>query len=215
MIQVTLTQVFEILLNELGPQGWWPAQSKTEIILGAFLVQNTNWRNVEYSLLNLEAISQFDPHIIHTLTSEELKILIRPSGFPKNKSRAIREFFEWASHYHFDYLEIKEVYGVSLRQKLLTMHGIGEETADALLLYVFDETVFIADRYAQRLFSKLSGEVFSTYRKLKNNLSLPVDFTLEQAQEFHGLIVEFGKIYLSKNTDYNESFMAPYHFIFG
>lgn len=141
------------MLAIMGPQGWWPADSKFEIILGAILVQNTNWKNVEKSLANIKSVTDFAPEEVSKLDKEHLISLIRPSGFYKNKSKAIMDVFQWLQEYNFDLEKIKKVYQGKLRQRLLSLHGIGEETADVLLLYVFAEKVFVADKYTQKLFT--------------------------------------------------------------
>lgn len=90
-----LTDLYHELASLLGPSGWWPADSKFEILVGAILVQNTNWRNVDKSLDNLRAATYFEPQAIANLSQDELQELIRPSGFYRNKSRAINGLFSW------------------------------------------------------------------------------------------------------------------------
>ena len=187
-----LTDLYHELATLLGPSGWWPADSKFEILVGAILVQNTNWRNVDKSLDNLRAKTQFDPQAIANLSQVELQELIRPSGFYRNKSRAINGLFSWLSHANFDLAIVATTEPSRLRQQLLALPGIGEETADAMRLYVFDQPTFIADNYCRRLFSWL-GQDFSTYTKLKAHTHEVEGWGLHDAQEFHGLIDNFGK----------------------
>lgn len=210
MTTVTLYQLFKKMLTEMGPQGWWPADTKPEIIVGSILVQNTNWRNVEKSLANIKKATEFQPDLIAKLVVNDLITYIRPSGFYSNKSKAILEIFQWLSVYDFDFDQIKQEYGENLRNELLKLHGIGEETADVLLLYVFDEPVFIADKYAQKLFEALGQSGLNNYRRLKKTVDSFEEFSLTEAQEFHGLIDEFGKLYLRKTEDFSESFLAGY-----
>lgn len=207
MEELTLRQLFDLMLRQMGPQGFWPAETKEEIILGAILVQNTNWRNVEKSLHTLRVKTSFKPEIITDLDIEEIQSLILASGFYKNKSKAIHDFFCWSKGYQFDYFRIKEEYGPDLRSKLLTLHGIGEETADVLLLYVFDEIVFVADNYARRLFNKFSNQNFKNYQQLKKKVDLKAQFNLIEAQEFHGLIDVFGKENLRNDLLHEASFL--------
>jgi len=201
------------MLAEMGPQGWWPAESKFEIILGAILVQNTNWKNVEKSLANIKAVTDFAPEEVSKLDKEHLMSLIRPSGFYKNKSKAIMEIFEWLKEYQFDLKRIKKSYGEKLRSQLLLLHGIGEETADVLLLYVFDEKVFIADKYTQKLFTFLQVKGIKNYSSLKKLVPELSYFTISQAQEFHGLLDEFGKVYVKNQAIFTASFLAEYRLI--
>ena len=188
----------------MGPQGWWPAENKIEICLGAILVQNTAWANVDKSLANLKPVTNFEGKKVAALSQLELIELIRPSGFYQTKSRAITELFQLLATYDFDFIKLRQKFGSELRKKLLALHGIGEETADVLLLYVFDVPVFIADRYAQKLFAAL-GMVSKNYHHLQQQVS--VELTLAQAQEFHGLIDEFGKLYF-KTKSFADSFLA-------
>lgn len=213
MQDLTLYQLYQKMLAEMGPQGWWPAESKFEIILGAILVQNTNWKNVEKSLANMKAVTDFAPEEVSKLDKEHLMSLIRPSGFYKNKSKAIMEIFEWLKKYQFDLKRIKKSYGEKLRSQLLLLHGIGEETADVLLLYVFDEKVFIADKYTQKLFTFLQVKGIKNYSSLKELVPELSYFTLSQAQEFHGLLDEFGKVYVKNQASFTASFLAGYRLI--
>ncbi|BCA85699.1 endonuclease III [Enterococcus saigonensis] len=191
--------LYQKMFQKMGPQGWWPADSKEEIILGAILVQNTNWQNAAISLKNLKAVTGFSSSQIASLSIENLQELIRPSGFFKSKSQAIHEIFTWLIPFNSNFLKVKNYYGKSLRKKLLSFHGIGEETADVLLLYVFDVSVFVADTYARRLFTQLGTPELHNYQSLKKLVDLS-RFTLVEAQEFHGLIDEFGKVFLKRNT---------------
>lgn len=213
MQYLTLYQLYQKMLAIMGPQGWWPADSKFEIILGAILVQNTNWKNVEKSLANIKSVTDFSPEKVSKLDKEHLISLIRPSGFYKNKSKAIMDVFQWLQEYNFDLEKIKIAHQGKLRQQLLSLHGIGEETADVLLLYVFDEKVFVADKYTQKLFTFLQVEGIKNYRSLKKLLPVLDDFTLEQAQEFHGLLDEFGKIYVKNQPAFATSFLEGYRLI--
>ncbi len=208
--QVNIERLYQTLSQLIGPSGWWPAESKTEIILGAILVQNTAWSNVEKTLINLKEKTNFEPKEIVALSNAELQTLIRPSGFYKNKSRAIQETFQWFEQHQWGYDAIADYYSPRLRQELLTIHGIGEETADVLLVYVFDQVAFIADAYARRLFSYLEDRHYTRYSQLKKAVNLPQNFTFVDAQEFHGLIDEFGKLYLrdeQKMKQFKEQFL--------
>ena len=120
------------------------------------------------------------------------------------------DVFQWLSAHEYDFEQIKQHYGASLRKELLKLHGVGDETADVLLLYVFDVSVFIADNYARKLFTALGQPLFKKYRDLKKRIKNFEQFTLVEAQEFHGLIDEFGKISLKNEHDFQSSFLADY-----
>ena len=212
MKDITLSELYQIMHATAGPSGWWPANSKEEILLGAILVQNTNWQNAARSLANIKAVTEFHPKKLAALSREQLKELIRPSGFYENKSRAIDEFLAKLAAWEFDYDAIRKASGTGLRGELLASHGIGPETADVLRLYVFDQVAFVADSYARRLFTQLGREVFPTYASLAKRVSL-AGFSLEAAQDFHGQIDEFGKRYLQGKQRFEQSFLKDYRLL--
>lgn len=206
-MQLTIRQLYDTMYETMGPQGWWPADSKWEIILGAILVQNTNWRNVVPALTQLKQQTAFSPQRLHALTAAQLAPLIHSSGFYRNKSKAIAAVFSWLAQYDYDLTHIKTTLGPKLRSALLNIRGVGAETADVFLVYVFDVPTFIADSYARRLFKYL-GIPSTTYQQLTRKIKLPADFSAAEAQEFHGLIDEFGKVYLQSTAAWQTSFLA-------
>lgn len=206
----SLKELYEQLLAEQGPSGWWPADSKEEILLGAILVQNTNWQNAAYSLMNLKALTDFSREKLVLLDQSTILEAIRPSGFYQNKSRAIFELLQWLKRWHFDYAAAAASFHQGLRQELLSLHGIGRETADVLLLYVFDQPVFVSDTYARRLFEKMTvPQSYPTYQSLAKIISNEqmAHFSLAEAQDFHGQIDEFGKRWLRGGNRFSESFL--------
>ncbi len=190
----------------MGPQGWWPADSKVEILLGAILVQNTNWNNVARSLTKLQQETNFLPEKLQQLSLPQLQSLIRPSGFYRQKSRSIVAAINWLAENKWDYQAIVDQFGAKLRSQLLNLPGIGQETADVLLVYVFDQVEFIADHYTRKLFNYL-GYQANSYQQLKQQLKLPANFTYQDAQELHGLLDEFGKIWLKNKSIFENSFL--------
>lgn len=209
-MKLTIQELYDILFENLGPQGWWPADNPYEIIVGAILVQNTNWRNVERSLDNLREATNFDPNRILALDMEALQTCIQPSGFYKNKSKAVRGIFEWLKKHDYDFQAIDAMYVDKLRNELLVLPGIGPETADVLLVYVFQKVVFIPDTYTRRLFMLLGAKGTESYKALQEAVQLPENFTPAHAQEFHGLLDEFGKRYLSPKGVKGETFLDAY-----
>ncbi len=165
--EISVEELFGLMLQKMGPQGWWPAESKWEIILGAVLVQNTNWRNVEHSLASLEKATHFDPQKIQELTLENLSDLIRPSGFYRAKAQTIKNVFDWLAERDFDLIMDSSTNFQNLRAQLLNLKGIGNETGDALMLYVFDQPGFIADAYARRIFAFLGMSIPKSYKQFK------------------------------------------------
>lgn len=205
---LSITALYHQLAQEVGPSGWWPADSKLEIILGALLVQNTNWRNVARALQNLKVATKFEPQALLALDQPQLATLIHPSGFYRHKALAIHATCTWFNQYHWDYAQIVADYGAGLRHQLLQLPGIGNETADVFLVFIFDQVAFIADHYARVLFQHLGYTQTKTYQGLQQQVQLPATFTYRDAQEFHGLIDEFGKKFLQHPGDFAKSQLA-------
>lgn len=201
--------LYHKMLAEMGPSHWWPADSKIEIVIGAILVQNTNWNNVDLALTNLRRETGLDPSRILQLTPQQVQELIRPSGFYVNKTKSLLAVLHWFSVDHNDFTKMAAKYGPKLRSALLALPGVGEETADSLLVYVFDQPAFIADKYARNLFSFLGYRRIDTYAKLKRRIKLPANFDDRDAQEFHGLIDEFGK-QCKTREQFQKSFLASF-----
>ncbi len=208
-MEISLYQLYRIMLENMGHQKWWPAESENEIIVGAILVQNTNWNNVVKSLSNLKKLTDFKTDRIMSLDESSLIDAIRQSGFYHQKSKTIKVVFNWLISYSDDHELIKKSI-ITIRNQLLSIKGIGHETADAIRLYVFDEKTFISDRYAQKLFSYLGLLDINSYNKLNRYIQLNEEFSLEDAKEFHGLIVEFGKVYLKNKELFDTSFLVGY-----
>lgn len=207
-MNLTITELYNKMRQNMGSSGWWPAESKAEIIVGAIMIQNTNWRNADKAVTGFRNQTNFNPATIRQLTTAELQKLARPAGFYQNKSRAIMSVFTWLSQYHDDYQRISRIMGPRLRNELLKLHGIGDETADVLLTYVFEQPTFISDKYARVLFTQLGIPQLTNYRSLARKVHLPANFTSAAAQDFHGLIDEFGKVYFHPLTKFQESFLA-------
>lgn len=210
MKTLTLFELYKRLSENLDVDRSWPASCKLEIVLGAILVQNTNWKNVEISLKNLFERTGFDGNLILGLLTAELEGLIRPSGFFVNKAKCIQETLQFLVTYDFDFVLLASDFGSELRKSLLKIRGIGDETADVLLLYVFDQKVFISDKYASKLLEKVGVFNLKNYKSIAEKIKLTEEFTLEQAQEFHILIIEFGQRYLNRGKTHDENFLTGY-----
>lgn len=207
-MKLTITELYEKMHQNMGDSGWWPAESKAEIIIGAIMIQNTNWRNADKAVAGFRERTNFAPNQIRQLTTAELYDLVRPAGFYKNKSRAVAAVFTWLSQYNDDYQQACQSLGPTLRKELLKLHGIGDEIADVLLTYIFEQPTFISDKYARVLFTQLGIPNLTNYQSLARKIQLPANFTSAAAQDFHGLIDEFGKVYFHPLTKFQESFLA-------
>lgn len=189
-MSTNLEQLYATLSNYLGPQNWWPAESVPEMLCGMILVQNTNWDSAARSLENLRQATAFDATTIRQLPNEQLEKLIKPSGFYHAKANYLKNILAmYQEHFH----SLNQLQTADLRRELLKIAGIGAETADVLLLYLFDRSVFVADAYARKLFAALIGQNF-TYVQLKQKVERKMKFSPNDAQEFHALIDEYGKL---------------------
>lgn len=166
-----------------------------ELVLGATLVQNKIWTNVPKTLDNLQPVIGFEAEKILALSTEELQELIRPSGFFKNKSKAIQLSLQWFHDQNWDSDAIDTRYGHHLRNELLKHHGVGQETGDVYLVFIFNQVNFVADAYARRLFGYLTGTEFITYQDLRKVVEMPDGFTAQDAGDLQGYIDDYGKLH--------------------
>ena len=208
-MQLTLYNLYQKMLTHMGATNWWPADSKQQIIIEAILIQNTTELNATRASQLIRAASNYDLQVLVNIPKENLEELVRPAGFMKNKSKAIQEVASWYLAHEENPAKIVQQYGSSLRKVLLSLHGVGPETADVLMAYIFDQPQFIADKYARTLFIQLGINDLTDYKNLAILLAeLPQPFTFVDAQEFHGLIDEFGKQYFHPVEDFQKSFLA-------
>lgn len=203
-------ELYKLLYRHMGPQNWWPADNDIEMMLGAILVQNTRWRNAEIALNQIKEHTHFNPNHILELPIETLQSLIHSSGFYKSKSLTIKTLLTWLARDHFNYQEINERYKAELRKELLSLKGIGSETADVLLVYIFGRIEFIPDSYTRKIYDKLGYENTNSYDQFKKVVTLPNHFTNPDANEFHALLDVFGKHYFRDKDIKNYDFLEPY-----
>jgi endonuclease III related protein len=147
-----LRRMHDLLAQAYGPQHWWPAKTPFEVILGAYLTQNTAWKTVERSLANLRTAAALTPEGLRSLSVEDLQNLIRPSGFQSRKAPALKAFLAMLDEEFSGSLEVLAATPTAaLRQRLLALPGVGPETADAILLYALGHPVPVADEYLRRI----------------------------------------------------------------
>lgn len=209
---LSLYQLYQKMLAHMGPTGWWPAETKQQVMVEAILIQNTTEANAVAASQLIGQETGYDFRVIQTLTTSQLENLVRPAGFMKNKAKAIQAVSSWFLAHDQDADAINQRYGAQLRKELLSLHGVGPETADVYLTYVFDQPQFISDKYARTLFGLLGVEAeLPTYPSLHRHLSrLPEPFSHQDAKEFHGLIDEFGKAYFHPIENFKTSFLADH-----
>ena len=188
-----LRSVFDKLLALHGEQHWWPGDTPFEIMVGAVLTQNTAWTNVERAIANLTAADKLDPEAILHARHDRLAAWIRPSGYFNVKATRLKNFCRWylASG---GYEALQGWADEPLRHGLLSVNGVGPETADDILLYAFDRPVFVIDAYTKRIFSRLGlgagGDGYEAWRAwFESHLAADVPLY----NEYHALIVAHGK----------------------
>ena len=197
----TLMRYFAAMSQALGPMHWWPAKTPFEVIVGAILTQNTSWANVERAIANLRSAQMLTPSAISVARMAKLAILVRPSGYFRQKAKKLKAFVRFLQREYSG--SLKRMFDTptgTLREKLLSVHGIGPETADSILLYAGNQPVFVVDAYTHRIFGRhaiTDGEPkYETVRALVE-AALPHDSQL--FNEFHALIVNTGKNWCRKN----------------
>lgn len=150
-----LRKYYEALYAAWGPQHWWPAESRFEVIVGAYLTQNTAWTNVERALENLRAASLLNIEGIRTVSLAKLQRLIRPSGYFRQKAARLKTFIRFLDkNYEGSLDKLFAEPTEKLRNILLDLNGIGPETADSILLYAGNHPVFVVDAYTRRILSR-------------------------------------------------------------
>ena len=190
-----LLETYHRLLNCFGPQHWWPAEEPFEVMVGAILTQSAAWTNVEKGILNLQKAGAMSSQALRQIPREELAALIHPCGYFNAKAAKLKALAEWFGERFSDNLErmFAEDTG-SLRRELLGVYGIGEETADSILLYAGNKPVFVIDAYTRRIMDRLGmkpgGDRYADYQKLFME-NLPQDARLYN--EYHALLVALGK----------------------
>lgn len=183
------------LLERHGPQGWWwPGEEPFEIALGAVLVQRSRWEQAAQALDALTAAGLREPAALSSADEERVRELVRPAGFPRTKPRRVQALAAWWA----ENAEAADALDdAALRRELLSVEGVGEETADAISLYCFSRPAFLCDEYARRALSERGAVVPGSYRAFARALAPALEeaaLTVPELAELHGLIVEEGKL---------------------
>jgi endonuclease-3 related protein len=193
-------EVYSLLYEHFGPQGWWPGETNVEIVVGAILTQNTNWTNVTKAIDNLRDAGVLSFTSLLDLAEEDLAYQIRPSGYYNIKARRLKNLlFMIRDRYDGDLNRLLSDETRQARANLLAVQGIGPETADSILLYAGRHPVFVVDTYTHRIFSRhgLIAEE-SDYQSIQEEFEqrLPRDIALYN--EYHALLVMLGKHFCKK-----------------
>lgn len=190
-----LREIYRRLMDRYGPQHWWPAREPFEVIVGAILTQSAAWTNVEKAINNLRAAGNLSPEMLRRLPDAALADLIHPSGYYNVKARKLKAFARWFGERYGDILDRLFAHDIDrLRRELLGIYGIGEETADSIMLYAGHKPVFVVDAYTRRIVGRLGlaprGRSYAAYQALFME-NLPADARLYN--EYHALLVRLAK----------------------
>lgn len=221
-MSLTPDKIYGLLSDHFGNQDWWPVDKeyhkdngsdpRFEIIVGAILTQNTAWGNVEKALVNLKTNNFLTVRKIVETDLENLKMMIQPSGFFNQKAQRLKIL---ASHVHENYEDDLDKFFnrdlQEIRRELLSLNGIGPETADSILLYAGNHPIFVVDAYTKRICKRVSvkirGESYDRiqqYFEGELHKSFPRRDTAQIYKELHALIVELAKNYCKKKPECNK-----------
>lgn len=185
-----IMEVFHELYSSYGPQHWWPGDSQIEVIIGAVLTQNTAWKNVSKAIENLKKHNLLDHYAIINSSESLIKCLIKPAGFYNVKYHRLINLLTYLDQQGLDKFTTKPI--AEARSELLSINGIGPETADSILLYAFERPVFVVDAYTRRLFSRLGHSWMekSSYDEVQKFFMDNLPSNVKIYNEYHALIVK-------------------------
>jgi endonuclease III related protein len=188
-----ITRIYHSLLDDFGNQEWWPAESDFEVIIGAILTQNASWSNVERVLYTLKQRDLLKPKALSQVPDEELAQIIRPSGYYNQKLRKIREFLKHTGA-HGTLENLLSLPMEQLRKELLGIWGIGEETADDIILYAAHKPSFVIDAYTKKIISRVGlldeSRPYAEFKELFESSLRP---NVKEFKEYHALLDELAK----------------------
>lgn len=198
-----LLGIYDTLYRAFGPQHWWPARSAFEVAIGAILTQNTAWQNVERAIANLRVRKVLNFEKMRLLPEKELARLIRPAGYYNIKARRIKNFIRFlGKNYSGNLANMRSRDLGLLRRELLSVNGIGPETADSIILYALDKPVFVVDAYTKRIFSrhKMVAED-APYESVQGLFMSHLAADDKLFNEYHALLVKLAKDYCRKTKE--------------
>lgn len=196
-----LVDIYDKLYAYFGPQYWWPAETSFEVIVGAILTQNTSWLNVEKAIDNLRKQKLLDPVKIFKMSQLKLSKFIKPAGYYNIKAKRLKEFVKFLVNNYKGSLKGMSLQDTfTLRRQLLSVNGIGPETADSILLYALNKPIFVIDAYTKRVFSRhrlLDSDV--SYDQAQNVFMENLKLDKKLFNEYHALLVKLAKDFCLKN----------------
>lgn len=192
--------MFDVLLAHFGPRGWWPAKTPFEVAVGAILVQSVSWENASRAIANLEAAGYLNPHRLDAASEDEIASLIVSSLYYRQKAKKLKAFVRrLVEDAGGDIGRFLSGPTDEVRRKLLAIYGIGEETADSILLYAGGHPVFVVDAYTRRIFSRLGvWDETVTYQEMQSYFHARLPRDVQLFNEYHALIDAVGSRYCKK-----------------
>ncbi|MGE5379544.1 MAG: endonuclease III domain-containing protein [Methylocystaceae bacterium] len=192
-----INQIYEQLIKDLGPQGWWPGDNTLEIIIGAVLTQSVNWSNVEKAITKMKAADVLNEEFILSCSTEELGDYIRSTLYYRQKARKLKVLFNWLNEQcQFDYDQLFSRPAMELRPQMLSLWGMGKETVDSILCYAGELPVIVIDAYTRRIFYRLGlTPEDASYDELQDLLTICLPRDVKVYNEMHALLVRVGADY--------------------
>ncbi|MFH0791201.1 MAG: endonuclease III domain-containing protein [Candidatus Omnitrophota bacterium] len=196
-----LNLIYQRLYRYFGPQHWWPGDSVFEVMVGAILTQNTNWGNVEKAINNLKKHGLLNLDKLHRLSQKDLSLLIVPAGYYNIKAKRLKELFNFLfENYKGRLRSLVPIDTYILRDQLLSVNGIGPETADSILLYALNKPVFVIDAYTRRvLYRHKLIEHDASYDQAQSLFMNNLKPNVQLFNEYHALLVRLAKEFCLKN----------------
>ncbi|HOM02194.1 MAG TPA: endonuclease III domain-containing protein [Acetivibrio sp.] len=199
-----LKEIYNLMYERNGSQNWWPADTQFEVVVGALLAQFVSWKNVETAIQNLERENLLSIEGICNAETEKLEELVRSTRFYKQKARKLKEFCGYVKEKYnadLDNFFDKDIY--ELRDELLSLYGIGEETADSIILYAAEKPIFVVDAYTRRVFGRLGYfKEDITYGQMQKFFMDNLEHDTKLFNDFHAQIVGVGNKHCNgKKTD--------------
>jgi len=197
-----ILKIYSRLEKHFGDLGWWPADSVFEVILGAILTQNTAWKNVEKAISGLKENRMISPVKIGKMRTSRLAKIIRSAGYHNVKAKRIKEISRFiVTECGGVYARLKKRSTRRLREQLLSVTGVGPETADSILLYALGKPVFVVDAYTKRIFSRHGlVQENATYDEIQVLVHENFPKKTKNLNQFHALLVETAKNFCKKNS---------------
>ena len=192
-----LQEMYQAMLAFFGHQGWWPGEGPEEVCIGAILTQNTNWKNVEKALANLKSAGKCSLQAIHDMPQAELAELIKPAGYFNVKAKRLKNLAGYIMDNWEDNLAgFLNRSAYSLREDLLSVKGVGRETADSIILYAARKPTFVVDAYTARIgLRHFLFDAESDYDQVKEVFESNLPDDAELFNDYHAQLVAVGKKY--------------------